>query len=564
MKAIEYVLQTIQNEGVKNIFMIPGMHVDPLVSALQNFPHLKAIVACHEEGAAFMADGYAKVSGRFGVAAGIAGPGITNMVTAIACAHSDQTPLLIITGETDENWEGRGAFQDGSLGGINDSGIVASITKKRLRVYRRETLSPHLDHLMRTMLGGPTRGPVHLAISYILQNEEVDCKPRKLPYLSQPRYVDRKGVETTWQKLKGAKKIAILAGGGTLHSNAAEELIRFAELFEIPVATTLSSKGVFPENHPLSLGVLGWYGNPYALHTLLQGEIDALIVLGSRFSQVNSAKWAPGLQPKQALIINDINEASYFGNYHPDLFVLGDAKEYLRLLNEAPEKEILLTTKEARRSWIEEIHKTGPNYFDGENLTSDLVPIHPARVMRELQAAMPPNTILFSGEGASSFFASHYWKCSGPRQHFTQVKYISSMGWSIAASIGGKLANPNAPVVSIIGDGSMLMHGLEIQTAARNNIAVIFLLMNNGAHGNPQLRAKKVGPNEAHFLDLPIHDWVKIGEGLGVAGIRVEHPSELKGAFEKALHLNRPVLIDIRTGNYPTPVKISPFSAEHG
>jgi acetolactate synthase-1/2/3 large subunit len=133
------------------------------------------------------------------------------------------------------------------------------------------------------------------------------------------------------------------------------------------------------------------------------------------------------------------------------------------------------------------------------------------------------------------------------------------MGWSIAAAIGGKLARPEVPVVSIIGDGSMLMHGMEIQTAARYNIPVIFVMFNNGAHGNPQLRARTVGKFETDFLNLPIHDWAKIAEGLGLVGISVTKPDQLNSAFKQALKLNKAVLIDIRTGNYPTPVKISPF-----
>ena len=561
MKGAEYLLKVFEKEGVKHVFLVPGMHVDPLVSAFQHFPHMQAVIACHEEGATFMADGYAKVSGKFGVAAGIAGPGITNMVTAIACAHSDKTPLFIITGETDETWEGRGAFQDGSLGGINDSAIVAPVTMKQLRAYNPAVLAPSIDMLMRTMLNGSTRGPVHFAFARALQLQEVSIQSRTLPYLSEPRLVDRKACESSWELFKGAKKIAILAGGGAQHSNATEELVRFAEQYEIPVATTLSAKSVFPEDHRLSLGVLGWYGNPYAFNTLLSKEIDVLIVLGSQLNQVDTAKWSSDLIPKKAMIINDISESNYYGNYFPDLFVLGDISEYLRVLNEAPKekKAILLGEVSERKKWMEQIHQTGPNYYDLENLNSDIVPIHPARVMHELEKAMPHNTILFSGEGASSFIASHYWKCRGPRQHFTQVKYISSMGWSICAAIGGKLAKPEVPVVAIIGDASMLMHGLEIQTAARYQAAVIFVVMNNGAHGNPQLRAKKAGLFEENTLKLPIHDWAKIAEGLGVTGITVDQPVELAPAFEKALSLNKPVLLDIRTGNYPTPVKVSPF-----
>jgi acetolactate synthase-1/2/3 large subunit len=561
MKGAEYLLKVFEKEGVHHVFLVPGMHVDPLVSAFQHFPTMQSIMACHEEGAAFMADGYAKVSGKFGVAAGIAGPGITNMVTGITCAHSDRTPLFVITGETDETWEGRGAFQDGSLGGVNDSALVAPVTMKRLRAYNEAVLGPSVDMLMRTMLNPATRGPVHFAFARALQLKEVSLEPRKLSYFSEPRFVDRKACEHSWKLFQGAKKIAILAGGGALHSNATEELVRFAEQYEIPVATTLGGKSVFPEDHRLSLGVLGWYGNPYAMNTLLNKEVDVLLVLGSRLNQVDTAKWSQGLVPKKALIFSDVTESDYYGNYFPDLFVLGDAAEYLRALNEAPKekKAILLEGAPERKKWVEEIHQTGPNYYDGENLNSEIVPIHPSRVMHELEKIMPHNTILFSGEGASSFIASHYWKCRGPRQHFTQVKSISSMGWSICAAIGGKLAKREAPVVAIIGDGSMLMHGLEIQTAARYGAAVIFLLMNNGAHGNPQLRAKKIGPFEENALKLPVHDWAKVAEGLGVTGITVEKGEELAPAFKKALSLNKPVLIDIRTGNYPTPVKISPF-----
>lgn len=561
MNGADYLLRVFENEGVLHIFMVPGMLLDPLVSSLGRIRKMTGVIACHEEGAVFMADGYAKVSRKFGVAASIGGPGITNMVTGIASAYSDGTPLFIISGETNPEWEGKGAFQDGSLGGINDSGIVAPITRKQLRINYPSTLKSHIDQLIRAMIAGPARGPVHLAISMDMQQGELQDEFKFPPSPSMLSYIDEKQCEQTWDLFRGARKIAILAGAGALHSGATDELVRFAEQYQIPVATTLSGKSVFPENHPLSLGVLGWYGNPYALETLLSQEIDVLIVLGSRFNQVNTAKWSPKLIPKKALILNDINPAASYGNYFPDLFVSGDAKEYLKALNEAPaiKKNLLLEHQAERKKWMEQIRATGPNYYDGENLTSDLIPIHPTRVMRELMKIAPSNTILFAGEGAHSFIASHYWKCTGPGQFFSQIKYIGAMEWSIAAAIGGKIANPNAPVVCITGDGCMLMHGLEIQTAARYKAAVIFVLMNNSAFGNPLLRAQKVGKFETEFLKLPTYNWAQIAEKLGVHGITVHRPEELAPSFEKAFSLNQPVLIDIRTGNYPTPTRISPF-----
>lgn len=404
MKAAEYVLNIFNKEGVKHVFLIPGGSVDPLVSSFANCPDMQLIIPCHEEGAVFMADGYARVSGKFGVAAGISGPGITNMVTGIACAYSMGIPLFIITGETSELLEGRGAFQDGSLGGINDSSIIAPVTRKQLRAYNETVLGPHVDILMRTMLSGSTRGPVHLGFARALQGQEISTKHRELSYLSQPRCVDYSACENTWKLLAKGKKIVILAGDRALSSNSTEELVKFAEQFEIPVATTSSGKSVFPEDHRLSLGVIGWYGNPYALDILLKQEIDVLIVLGSKLGLDDTLKWTRDLIPKQGLIINDINEAEYFGNYFPDLFVLGDSSEYLRVLNTASDnkKSILLEGNAFRKKWIEEIHQQGPNYFEMENLTTDIVPIHPARVIHELEKVMPNNTLLFSGEGASS------------------------------------------------------------------------------------------------------------------------------------------------------------------
>lgn len=559
MNTIEYLIKTFIIEGIDHLFMVPGGHVDPLISALKSHPEIKAIVAGHEEAATFMADGYSKVSGKFGVAAGIGGPGVTNMMTGIATAYSDQTPLFIITGEPPLDLGGRGAFQDTSVNNYNSNLFLSPITNKCLTINSLAQLEPHVNLLMRNMLGA-NRGPVQIDFPKDLQSCEVDIQPRKLlSSFYHPRTIDLEASYKTWDFLKGKSKIALLAGSGAVASEATAELVNFAETFEIPVATTLGAKGVFPEDHRLALGVLGWFGNPHALQTLHGEEIEVLIVLGSRLNQMTTIKWAHTLAPKKALIFNDIVQDHYYGNYQPDHFVLGDTQTYLKTLTASPSKDILLSTVPERKKWLDQIRKLGPNYYENENTCSDLIPIHPARLMKELRQVMPRDTILFSGEGASGFIASHFWTCYGVGQHFTQVKSMSPMGWSIAAAIGGKAAKPEVPVISIIGDGSMLMHGLEIQTAARYGLPVIFVIANNGAHGNPQLRALEVGQFEADFLKLPVHDWAKVAEGLGLTGITVNRPEELNPAFSKALALNKPVVIDVKTGNYDNSVRMSPI-----
>lgn len=559
MKATHYLIKTFEQEGVHHLFMVPGFHVDPIMSALRDFPNFTGIVAAHEGGAAMMADGYAKVSGKFGVAVGIGGPGITNMMTGITTAFSDKTPMFVITGDAEANLQGRGSFQDTTPSNFDANTFLATVTNKRLVVTHPDTIKPHTDLLFRNMLG-VNRGPVQLTFPSNFENSEINFTPKKFSSsLYHPRSLDHQSCDKIWDLLDGAKNIVILAGMGSLHSEATSELVSFAENFEIPVATTLAGKSVFPEDHRLSLGVLNWFGNPRAIETILGDEVEVLIVLGSRLNQVTTAKWSEKFLPSKALIINDINENSYFGNFSPNLFVLGDIRTFLEKLNHSPQNKILKSTANQRKKWVETINKTIPKYYDEENLSSNAIPIHPARVINELRNVMPKNTILFSGEGASGFIASHYWDCYGPRQHFTQVKSMSPMGWSIAAAVGGKAAKPDVPVVSIIGDGSMLMHGFEIQTAARYGLVVIFVLIDNQAHGNPQLRARQVGKFETEFLKLPAHDWAKIAEGLGVVGLTVTDPEKLSETFSHALQLNKPVLIHIKAGNYATPVKISPF-----
>ena len=559
MKAADYLLKTFMLAGVRHLFMVPGFHVDPIMSALQNFPEFQAIVACHEGGAAMMADGYAKVSGKFGIAAGIGGPGITNMMTGITTAYSDKTPVFIITGDAESDLQGRGAFQDTSPSNFDANTFLTPVTNKHLVVSHINTLVPHVDSLMRHMLG-TNRGPVQLTLPSNYESQSVEENPRELSEtLFHPRFVDKHACLKLKKLLENAPNIVILAGMGSLHAECTPELIQFAEKFYIPVATTLAGKSVFPEDHGLSFGMFNWFGNPRAMETILGSEVDILLVLGSRLNQVSTAKWSQKFLPNKALIINDINENSYFGNFNPDLFILGDTKTFLMELMSEDYATYLNKTQPQRQTWVNKIIQTIPRFYDAENLNNNCIPIHPTRVMQALRDVMPKNTILFSGEGASGFIASHYWTCYGPRQHFSQVKSMSPMGWSIAAAIGGKLAKPDLPIVSIIGDGSMLMHGMEIQTAARYQLPVIFVLFDNQAHGNPQLRAFKTGKFESEFLKLPAHDWVKIAEGLGLVGLRVTDPSLLQETISHAYHLNKPVLIHILTENFSTPVRISPF-----
>ncbi len=552
MKGSEFLLDVFRQEEISHVFLVPGGYIDPIISALKNVPEVKGIVAAHEGGAVFMADGYARLSDKFGVALGIGGPGVTNMMTGIASAYTDQIPLFVITGETKTFWEGRGAFQDSSSGGINDASMLQSITVKKLAVPHIQSLEHHVKFLLRAMLNHTQQGPVHLSFPANIQTEEHEFHYKKMQKdLYHPRFLNEESFNKIEKLIEKKPNIVILAGTGVLHSQASKSLLQLAEQFDIPVATTLTAKGVFPEDHRLSLGVFGWFGSNRATQTMLSKKIDVLIVLGSKMNQMETMVWSENILPKHALIVNDISESGWFANYDPDLFVLGDANQFLEAL--LKQKKIFDATKEERKEWIEEFILNTPKFCDEENLTTDMTPIHPARIIHDLRNVSPKDTILFVGEGAHGFFATHYWTSFSPQQFFIAIKFMSAMGWSIPASIGAKFARPNQPVVCITGDGSIMMHGMEIQTAARYELPIIFIVFNNQSHGNPQLRGKRVGKFECEFLKLPNHDWAKFGESLGAVGMRVDKPEELKSTFEKAFKLNKTVVIDIASGNYQTP-----------
>jgi acetolactate synthase-1/2/3 large subunit len=523
---------------------------------------VQPIVAAQEGGAAYMADGYARASGRFGVCFAIGGPGVTNTVTAVTAALTDRSPLLVLSGEVPTDWEGRGGFQDASAAAVDDVSVLKPITGYSMSVESPHLLAHHLHEALTAMLG-PEHKPVHLSIPSDIQRAEIGAEYRPLfPGLYQHRSIDLATIDGLWPVLvPGAvAKVAILAGYGVVRSGAEQELRALAERHAIPVATTLKAKGALPEDHPLSLGVFGYAGTRHATEALLSGECEVLIVLGSGLNQRDTMFWDRRLRPVRALVHVDHRPETFGRTYPVDIPIHGDCREVLRRLLDAPETAVaaLDAGKAAREAWLLSIHASGPRLYDAENCASDAVPLHPARVIGELRRAAPRDTVVLVDSGAHRAFAGQYWECYDSRQYISATN-LGPMGWAIPAGIGAKLARPEAPCVVITGDGCMLMHGMEVQTAARHNVPVVWVVLNNGALGNVYLRAREMGPGPAALTSLPVHDWAGFARSLGVRGTRVERPEQLAPAFEQALAANAPFVLDVRCGkDYPTPV--SPWS----
>jgi acetolactate synthase I/II/III large subunit len=564
IKGTDFILRALHKEGIRHIFMVPGGLIDPFLPAFARVPGVKPVVAAMEAGAAYMADGYARASGNFGACLAIGGPGVTNMTTAISAAWTDGSPIFVISGEVPSVMEGLGEFQDASASSYDDVAIFKTITGLSIGIENHHLLNHIFHHAVISMFSLRHR-PVHLSIPVDIQENEVSAEYQPVSEsIRRPRILDANAADQVWKRIAAngtfthnVSRLAVLAGAGIEHSESSERLLWFAERFRIPVATTLRAKGVFPEDHPLSLGVFGYAGTRHATEAILCNELELLLVLGSSLQGRDSMHWSQKLSPIRGIVTVNILNEGLDSRYPGGLSVTGDAGAFLDHIMEAAPEHLteLENGKEERSAWVASIKDSYERFYDAENCCSDTVPIHPARVITELRRVMPRDTICLVDSGAHRAFCGHYWESYGPREYVSATT-IGPMGWAIPASIGVKLARPDKPCVVVTGDGCMLMHGIEVQTAGRYNIPVMFVVINNAALGNVWLRTSKIGELPGELVTLPDHDWAGFARSLGVAAVTVVKPDELQGAFLQALSADRPFLIDVKADRkYATPVE---------
>jgi len=557
----DYILDGLIREGIDHIFMVPGGLVDPFLPALGRFPQIRPIVAAQEGGAAYMADGYARASSKFGVALGIVGPGLGNMMTPMATALTDSSRLMVLSGEVGLAMEGLGQFQDASAETLNDPVMAAAVTRFSTSV----DAPANLNHIFRRALmemAGPPSGPVHLSLPHeaLVGNLDVAYDPIDQS-LWHSHAIDRAMALRALLPLADERpaRIAILAGAGVEHAGAAKRLVTLAERFSIPVATTLRAKGVIPEDHPMSLGVFGYAGTRHATQALLDSDLELLIVLGSGLNERDTMHWSTRLAPKYGLISVNLSPKVLARETGIDHAVVGDAGAFIELLFEPQIVASLEAGKAERSAWYTQI-RSGPRLYDIDNLASMAIPIHPARVVGALRKALPRDGIVLVDSGAHRAFAGHYFDSYIPRTYLSATN-LGPMGWGIPASVGAACARPGTRVALVTGDGCMQMHGIEIGVAARYRLPVTFVVLNNAALGNVWLRAHKLGPVPAELTTIPDHDWAGFATGLGLASATVRRPDEIEPTLARAMQEDGPFLIDFKTEkNCVTPVY--DFSAE--
>lgn len=549
LPAIHLLMKYLEAEGVDCVFGIPGGPLMPFYEALFERKKIRPILSKHEGGAAFMADGYARVSGHLGVCCTTTGPGATNALTGIACAHRDSVPVMLLTAQVALSAFGKGAFQESSPLGTDVVDLYKSVTKASVMLMAPEKMGDVVRHVLRTGLSGRP-GPIHLSVPADMAKKPVPDDFREPShYRSIAESFDRRSVREAAKLLLRAKHPAILAGYGVHSSHAFQELKNLAERLHIPVATTQKGKGVFPENHMLSLGVFGFAGSPRSEATLLSPDIDLILAVGTSLSELATDGWDPRLVEGKTLLHIDIDPKEFGKSYPVDVGLVGDAKQVLMELNYQVDRDKRWMESDEmlgkRLAKVRAIRTMHPATFNTKPLMDGPQHLHPQRVIEEMRSAMPDNSILFVDVGNVCAWALHYFPVNEPNSFFVNMGF-ASMGHGMVAAIGGKLAAPTRPVVSLVGDASFAMNGTEVHTAVENDIPVVWVIMNNGGHGMIHLGEKIQfgGKFNSSLFNKPL-DISKISEAMGALAFRAERPGETEKAIKAAIASGRPSVVEV-------------------
>jgi acetolactate synthase-1/2/3 large subunit len=544
MNVAELIMDALSQVQVKYIFGIPGGAIEDLNTAIFHNGQIQAIVTKHEEGAAFMADGYARASGELGVCCATSGPGASNLITGLASAYADSIPVLALTGQVSTSVFGKGALQESGAEGVNLVSIFKSFTKYSGMLITEERAQYMIQKAIRLATTGPS-GPVHLNLPINLMKKEI---PEQLPLTlnSNVRLFDFDAIQRAAEKLVNAKHPVIIAGWGVTLSRAAYELKELAQILNIPVATSPKGKSVFPETHELALGVLGFAGNPVAKAYVIDQNVDVMLAVGTSFNEMMTGGWNDSLRPK-CLIHIDVNPENIGKNYGTSIGLIGDARVNLKELCKAvvdarsskglrrPELDKEVVKLKHKHAKEEKTPETRNNLY------------HPRHLVEDIQASCPEDTIYFADMGCVMAWATRYMTLDFPYSYMMGMGF-GSMGYAVAAPVGAKLARPDRPVLAMVGDGSFLMNGFEVATAVNYDIPVVWVVFNNAMLGMVYHGRKLFSTPIPEGLPSPFKrvDFVKVAEGLGARGIRIDTPRAItKELMDEVFASRQPTVIDV-------------------
>jgi len=537
MLGSDAILRSLEAEGVDVAFGLPGGAILPTYDAFARGTTVRHVLARHEQGAGHMAEGYARASGRVGVAIATSGPGATNLVTPIADAWMDSTPLVCITGQVRTHLIGTDAFQECDI-----TGVTMPIVKHSWLVQDVRELPGVIKAAFHVARTGRC-GPVLVDVPRDVQEAELDFHyPEEvdLPGWRPPTRVNARQVAEAARRIAQAEHPVLYVGGGTLNADAAPELRELAEVGRLPVVTTLMAKSAFPETHELHFGWPGMHGPKWSNWAM--NKCDLLIAVGARFDDRVTGKLA-AFAPGATVVHLDVDAAEIDKLRHADVPVVGPLKEVLAELAE----QLRRLDAPATEPWLRQLaewREEFPLRYGRENGL-----IKPQRLMETLQSltAGRDDVVWTTGVGQHQMWAMQYLLCERPRTFITSGG-LGTMGYGIPAAIGAKAARPDATVVCVDGDGCFQMTCQELATAVLEDLPIVVVLVNNGYLGMVQQWQNMFYEERLSQVHLThqVPDYAALARAYGAAGLTVDEPDDVEPALAEALSLGRTAVVDVR------------------
>lgn len=569
----ELIVSYLEKAGVEYVFGVPGGAVEPIYNALARSSRRggpRPVVARHEAGAAFMADGYARETGRLGVCLATSGPGATNLLTGVACARGSGVPLLAITGQSAIPSFGRNALQDSSCAGVDIVSIFSHCTRFSSLVSHVDQAETKLVSAMLQALRKPC-GPTHLSLPVDILRSLVTPKTtgQELSALlrSKPCLIDDRAVDALQTELLAASRVVFFIGDGA--AEAVDSIMTLVDLTDALFVTSPDAKGLINPRHRAYRGVFGFGGHASAEQALAEAP-DLVVAFGTGFSELQSSAWSKHLL-NERLVHVDESEDNLIRSPMSKLHVRGHMRSICdRLIDAWPprSRQVRRRVPAGDDTSRSRVTLQSPDRYD-----SDATPIKPQRLMKELSLRFPPHTRFLAEPGNSMVWAGHYLepqtrrgtgaleklrvgdeeRRSGRASWLRMSLDFSPMGWAIGTAVGVARGNPHGPVVCITGDGSYLMSGQEITTAVEEKLPVIFVILNDHAYGMVMHGQRLAGAEPIAYEITPV-DFRKMAESMGVPAHVVESPTDFDRIdFQAMLARKGPTLIDVRIDRNEVP-----------
>ncbi|MDH3609670.1 MAG: thiamine pyrophosphate-binding protein [Gammaproteobacteria bacterium] len=559
----DLLISYLEQVGIEYVFGIPGGPIEPLYNALarsEKYGGVKSVVARHETGAAFMADGYARNSGKIGVCCGTAGPGTTNLITGVSSAFDNHSPLLVITAQTALDNFGHGATQESGDTGINTVAMFSHCTRYSTLVSHVDQFEQKIASALMTACRSP-RGPAHLSIPLDVLRSKA---PASMPsydlsnLLWQPVPVDTPSIDILCRELSDSNNIVFIIGEDC--SEAIGNILNVAIALNARIVTTPHAKGLVSPYHPLFKGVIGFAGHKSATDVLNDDGVDLFLKIGTPLRETATCGWDLSVLNNK-LIHVDSSEDNLMHSPMANLHVRGDLSQiFEQIENRFDVPQCVIANRELKK----EKQKPLERHFqlDEENKCfDDSQLLKPQRLMTVLPEIFPPDTKYLCDSGNSMAWSIHYLhpydrRVAGSRDEhgglFWTCLEFGSMGWAIGSSIGTSLANKDRPVVCLTGDGAMLMFGGEVTVALQEKLPVFFIILNDSEYGMVK-HGQAIGAGEPIGYELPKIDFVKYADSMGITSRLIKSVEDLKNLNIKDLMADGPVVLDVRIDKEEVP-----------